>query len=46
MFNVVLPWVQLSPPDNATSSSVYITAQLLVLRGICLGEHEINLKVF
>lgn len=46
IFNVMLPWVQLSPPDNATSSSVCVTVQLFPLLGIYLREGKVDFKVF
>lgn len=46
IFNVMLAWVQLSPPDNATSSSVCVTGQLFPLWGIYLGEGDVDFKVF
>lgn len=46
IFNVMLAWVQLSPPDNATSPSVSVTGQLFPLLGIHLGEGDVDFKVF
>lgn len=42
----MLAWVQLSPPDNATSSSVCVTGQLFPLLGIYLGGGDVDFKVF
>lgn len=42
----MLAWVQLSPPDNATSSSVCEMGQLFPLLGIYLGGGDVDFKVF
>lgn len=38
----MLAWVQLAPPDNATSSSVCVTGQLFPLLGMYLGEGDVD----
>lgn len=46
VFNMMLSSVQLSPPDNATSSSVCVTALLFPLLGIFLDEMRSIAKYF